>query len=63
MESFACKSLGLDCDFVVSGSTKADVMTKAMEHGATVHADLMQNMTPEQSAQFARQLEEAIQPV
>lgn len=61
MESFACKTLGLDCDFVVTGPTKEEVMARAMEHGGTVHADLMQNMTPEQAADFAKKLEEAIQ--
>jgi len=62
METFACKSLGLDCDFVATGATKEEVMKKAMEHGGTVHADLMKNMTAEQSAEFAKKLEEAIQP-
>ena len=62
METFACKRLGLDCDFVATGATKEEVMKKAMEHGGTVHADLMKNMTAEQSAEFAKKLEEAIQP-
>jgi len=62
VETFACKRLGLDCDFVATGATKEEVMQKAMEHGGTVHADLMVNMTPEQSAAFARKLEEAIYP-
>ena len=60
MESFACKSLGLDCDFVVTGATKEEVMQKAIEHGSVVHADLMKDMTPVQSAQFAEQLRAAI---
>ena len=62
METFACKSLGMDCDFEVTGDTRAEVMAKAMEHGGTVHADMMQTMTPEQAAGFAKQLEEAIHP-
>jgi len=60
MESFACKSLGIDCDFVAKGATKQEVMQMAMEHGGTVHADMMKDMTPEASAQFAQQLEAAI---
>jgi predicted small metal-binding protein len=63
MEKFACKTLGIDCDFVVTGATKEEVLKKAMEHGGTVHADLMKNMTQEQSAQFAQKLEAAIQAV
>jgi predicted small metal-binding protein len=63
MEKFACKTLGIDCNFVVTGATKEEVLKKAMEHGGTVHADLMKNMTQEQSAQFAQKLEAAIQAV
>jgi predicted small metal-binding protein len=61
MEKFACKSLGIDCNFTATGATKDEVLKKAMEHGSTVHADLMKNMTPEQSAGFAQKLEAAIQ--
>lgn len=60
METFACKSLGIDCDFEVTGATKEEVMKAAMEHGGTVHADMMMGMTPEQSADFAAKLGEAI---
>ena len=63
MEKFACKHLGLDCDFVAEGATKEEVMKMAMEHGNVVHADLMKDMTPEQSAEFAQKLEASIQPV
>jgi predicted small metal-binding protein len=62
METFACKSLGIDCDFVVSAPSKEEVLAQAMQHGGTVHADLMKDMTEEQSAQFAQKLQEAIQP-
>jgi len=62
METFACKRLGMDCDFSVEGATKAEVLQKAMEHGGTAHADMMATMTPDQAAAFAKQLEAAIQP-
>jgi predicted small metal-binding protein len=61
MEKFACKNMGINCDFVATGATKEEVMKKAMEHGGTAHADLMKNMTKEQSAQFAKKLEASIQ--
>ncbi len=63
MEKFACKHLGLDCDFVATGATKEEVLKKAMEHGGTVHADLMKDMTKEQAAAFAQKLEDSIQPM
>jgi predicted small metal-binding protein len=61
MEKFACKNLGIDCNFVATGATKEEVLKKAMQHGSTVHADLMKNMTKEQSADFAKKLEASIQ--
>ena len=61
MEKFACKNLGLDCDYVATGAAKEEVLKKAMAHGGTVHADLMKNMTKAQSAEFAKKLEASIQ--
>lgn len=61
MEQFACKNLGVDCDFVVTGETKEEVLKKAMEHGSVVHADLMKSMTPEQLAEFGKALAASIQ--
>jgi predicted small metal-binding protein len=63
MEKFACKNLGIACDFVVTGATKEEVLKKAMEHGGKMHADLMKNMTKEQGAEFAKKLEASIQKV
>jgi predicted small metal-binding protein len=63
MEKFECKSLGMDCDFVATGATKAEVLQKAMQHGGTAHADLMVGMTKEQSADFAKKLEASIHAV
>ena len=61
MEKFACKNLGMDCDFVAEGATKEEVMKMAMEHGSVVHADMMKDMTPEQMAEFGQKLEASIQ--
>ncbi len=61
MEKFACKNLGIDCDFVATGATKEEVLKKAMEHGGTVHAGLMKDMTKEQMADFGKKLEASIQ--
>lgn len=61
MEKFACKNLGVDCDFVATGDTKEEVLKKAMEHGGAVHADLMKGMTEEQMAEFGKKIEASIQ--
>jgi predicted small metal-binding protein len=63
MEQFACKSLGLDCDFVATGATKQELMAQVMAHGGTVHADLMAGMNEAQMAEFGKNLEAAIQTV
>ena len=60
MMKFACKDLGIDCNYVATGSTKEEVLKKAMEHGGSAHADMMKNMSKEQMAQFGRQLESKI---
>lgn len=63
MEKFACKNLGLDCDFETTGATKEEAMQKAMEHGNVVHADMMKDMTEEQMKAFGQQLEASITSV
>jgi len=62
MMKFACKDVGVDCNFVATGATKEEVMQKAMQHGGTVHGDLMKSMNQEQMEQFGKQLEAAIKP-
>lgn len=63
MEKFACKNLGLDCKFEVTGATKEETMKKAMEHGNVVHADMMKEMNEEQMKAFGKQLEASIKSV
>ena len=63
MEQFACKTLGLECDFVATAASKEELMTKVMAHGGTVHADLMAGMNEAQMAEFGQNLEAAIQTV
>jgi len=60
MMKFACKDLGIDCNFTATGATKEEVIKKAMTHGSSVHADLMKNMTPAQMAQFGKQMDASI---
>jgi predicted small metal-binding protein len=60
MMKFACKDLGLDCNFSTSGDTKEEVMQKAMAHGNVAHAALMKDMTKDQMAKFGQQLETSI---
>ncbi len=63
MQKFSCKDLGIQCDFVATGATKDEVLRKAMQHGNTVHADMMKKLTKEQAAKFTRDLEASIKTV
>jgi predicted small metal-binding protein len=56
MKQFACKDLGMNCDFVASGSTVDEVKKKAVEHAQVKHADLLKKMagTPTQMIEFEK---------
>jgi predicted small metal-binding protein len=58
---FACRDMGMDCNFVATGSTVEEVKQKAMAHAQVVHADVLKTMsTPAQMAQMEKQLESVI---
>lgn len=52
-----CRDLGFDCDGVVTGETREDVVSQAVAHAQTVHA-----MSPEQVGDpgFAEQVQSQI---
>jgi predicted small metal-binding protein len=37
MPSFACKDIGMACEFKTNAPTEAELMTKIAEHAKTVH--------------------------
>ena len=37
MASFACKDLGMKCEWKVTGKTEAEIMPKITEHAAKMH--------------------------
>ena len=48
MLKFECKDLGMDCNFVATGTTAEEVKKKAVAHAQTVHKDLLAKMTQQQ---------------
>ena len=48
MFNFACKDLGVDCNFTATGATLEEVKQKAMAHAESVHKDMLSKMTPKQ---------------
>ena len=47
MKTFACRDLGINCDFVATGKTDEEVAAKAKKHGKTVTGQTEADMTPE----------------
>ncbi len=47
-----CRDLGMDCDHVVKGETDEDIVKGALEHAASVHADMLASTPPDQMGQM-----------
>ena len=63
MLKFACRDLGVDCDFVTTGETAEGVKQKAFAHAGVVHADMLKAMNADELAQLTTAVEGAIKPV
>lgn len=63
MYSFACKDMGMDCNFVTTGNTVAEVTQKAMAHAQKAHAEVLKSMSAAQMAEMNSALNKAIKPV
>ena len=60
MLKFACRDLGMDCDFVATGATVEEVKNQAFAHAGVVHADMLKTMSDEQKAQLTNAVETSI---
>ena len=60
MLKFACKDVGVDCDFVATGATTDEVKQKAFAHAGVVHADMLKTMNQDQMAQLTKAVEASI---
>jgi len=60
MLKFACKDVGLDCDFIATGSTAEEVKQKAFAHAGVVHADILKGMNQDALAELTRTVESRI---
>jgi predicted small metal-binding protein len=63
MYQYACRDVGVDCDFVTTGATIDEVKEKAFAHAGVVHADVMKNMSEDELAQLTKAVEAVIKPV
>ncbi len=49
-KSFDCRSLGMDCDWKVTGATEEEVIQKCAEHARSAHN--MKEIPPEVTSQI-----------
>ncbi len=62
MFRFACKDVGVDCDFVTTAATVEDVKNQAFAHASVVHADLLKDLSQEEMAKMTSAVEASIRP-
>lgn len=55
-KTLACKDVGVDCDFVISGKDEADVLQQAAKHAAGCHQGV--KMTPDVVAKVKAAIKE-----
>jgi predicted small metal-binding protein len=60
MYKFACRDLDVDCDFSTTAESPEEVKKAVFAHADVVHKEMMQSMTPEQSAELEKAVEGAI---
>lgn len=57
MLKFACRDVGVECDFVATGATAEEVKEKAVAHAGVVHADMLEAMNEDELAHFTSVME------
>jgi predicted small metal-binding protein len=63
MYQFACKDVGVACNFVATGNSVEEVKQAAFAHAEVVHKDILQSMTQEQLDDLAKTVEDNTKPV
>lgn len=62
MVKYACRDLGVDCDFVTTAETREELTEAIFAHAGVVHKDMLATMTPEQLAELEQAVDAAIKP-
>jgi len=60
MLKYACRDLGVDCDFETTGVTVEEVTEKVFAHAQTVHKDMLSKMSPMELAELNKSVIKAI---
>lgn len=62
MYKYACRDLGVDCDFSTTAETPEEVQKAVFAHAGVVHKEMLESMTPEESAELEKAVVGAIKP-
>ena len=62
MYQYACRDLGVDCDFSTTAESPEEVKKAVFAHADVVHQEMLSSMTPEQLAELEQAVEGAIKP-
>ena len=60
MYRFACKDLGVDCEFVATAPCPEELKGLALQHADEVHGDMLRAMSDDQKADMTRAMEAKI---
>jgi predicted small metal-binding protein len=63
MYKYACRDLGVDCDFETTGATVEEVTQKVFAHAQVAHKDMLSKMSPLELAELNKSVTNAIHPV
>jgi predicted small metal-binding protein len=47
MKTLVCRSVGLDCDYIIKGRTEEEVLKHAKQHYSEIHATEPEEMSSE----------------
>ncbi len=62
MYKYACRDLGVDCDFSTTAESPEEVKKAVFVHADVVHKEMLESMTPVQRAELEKSVEGAIKP-
>ncbi len=63
MYKYACRDLGVDCDFTTTAESPEEVKKAVFAHADVHHKEMLQSMTPEQLVDLEKAVEKAIKPI
>jgi predicted small metal-binding protein len=52
MKTLECRSVGLDCDYIIKGMTEEEILKHAKQHYSEIHAISPEEMTSEMKAKI-----------